>query len=606
MPAQLPDKPVLIFDGDCGICREWVEYWQALTGGGFESRTWQDAARNHPQIPVEEFQRAIQLIQPDGRVSSGAEATFRLYGGIAPYSLLILLYRRLPGFSQLSESAYTFFSRHRGLLAAITHLFWGRNFQPVQFRATSWLFLRLLALIYLGAFISFGVQADGLIGSDGILPLKYYLEAITKQVGNDAWHLAPNLFWFNSGDTAIRAAWIAGCACAVMLLSGLLPRIALACLFVLYLSVFYAGQTFMSFQWDLLLLEAGFLAIFLPGGSRIVPWLYRWLTFRFMFMGGMVKLLGRDPTWDNLTALTYHFETQPLPTPAAWYAHHLPDSVLAGGAAATFFVELLVPFLIFAPRRLRMLAAWLFILFEFCIILTGNYNFFNLLTICICLFLFDDAALASVLPARLRSRVQAMDARRPRRAATVVAGILALLLVYTSLELMDRMLLGRGDRAASAITRAIYPCHCVNTYGPFAIMTTQRNEIVIEGSADGENWKEYPFRYKPGDVSSITGWIIPHQPRIDWQMWFAALSNARREAWFRNLVGRLLLDSPPVEALLAGNPFPDRPPLAIRALLYHYRFTTPEERKESGNWWHRELLGEYHPAVQLSPLPEKQ
>lgn len=593
-------RPQLIFDGDCGICREWIEYWRALTGGAYEFRPYQEAAAEYPHIAVETFERAIQLIEPDGTVSSGAHATYRLYRGIAPYSLLIPLYRFLPGFRQLSELAYAFFSRHRGLLAFLTHFLWGRDAVPARFTAVTWIFLRLLGLIYFAAFASFGLQVTGLIGAEGILPLQSHLDGLYGQLGPAAWYRVPNVFWLAAGDQVLQNACIAGCVLALLVVFDFLTRVSLAGLFVLYLSLVHAGQTFMSFQWDMLLVEAGLLAVFLPAGSRVIPWLYRWLAFRLMFMGGVVKIASRDPVWDNLTALRYHFETQPLPTPAAWYAHHLPDAVLMGATAATLTIELLVPFLIFAPRRLRMFAAWCFLLLQSLIILTGNYNFFNLLTIAICLFLFDDAALTASLPGRLGRRLAHLTQRGPGRAATAMLLLFAGVVFYVSGESMLRV--ARGERAApgSALSRAIAPCQCINTYGPFAVMTTRRHEIVIEGSTDGSTWTEYGFKYKPSDPARLSGWIIPHQPRLDWQMWFAALSRPEQNFWFRNFLIRLLLGSGGVLELLESAPFGDSPPLTVRARYYRYRFTEPEERAGNGHWWKRELVAEYYPAVRIS------
>ena len=590
----------MIFDGDCGICREWIEHWRALTDGTIAFRPYQEAAQDYAHIPAGEFAQAIKFIESDGRVLSGAEATFRIYRGIAPYALLPLLYRFLPGFRTLSESGYGFFARHRGILSFLTHLLWGRNAGPARFTATRWIFLRLLGLIYLGAFASFGLQVTGLIGNDGLLPVKNLLDGVYGQWGPSAWFRMPNIFWLASGDAFLQGVCLAGCLFALLVVFNVFTRMSLVTLFALYLSLVYAGQAFMNFQWDLLLVESGFLAIFLRTGSALVPWLYRWLAFRFMFMGGMVKILSRDPTWDNLTALNYHFETQPLPTPVAWYAHHLPDAILMGATAATLMIELVLPFLLFAPRQLRMLAAWAILLLQLFIILTGNYNFFNLLTIAICLFLFDDAAFLACLPGRLARRLESLPRRRPGRVTGALLLGFAALAVWVSGEQMSRAI--RGDHAvqASLAARLIAPCQCVNSYGPFAIMTTRRHEIVIEGTMDGSEWKEYGFKYKPGDLSRITGWIIPHQPRLDWQMWFAALSPPDRNPWFRNLLGRLLSGSTPVLGLIEPAPFADTPPAAVRARYYRYRFTTPEERRSTGHWWKRELVTEYYPAVHLS------
>jgi hypothetical protein len=265
-----------------------------------------------------------------------------------------------------------------------------------------------------------------------------------------------------------------------------------------------------------------------------------------------------------------------------------------------FFVELVLPFLIFAPRRLRFSAAYGTLLLEVCILLTGNYNWFNIQTMLLCLPLFDDAALRSLLPARLiRLLPVAADDRPPRRAAALGVGALALLLVFCSLVEMDMRFGGNPPAFAQAIDRFIEPLHLVSSYGLFAIMTTKRDEIVIEGSSDGSEWREYEFRYKPGDLFRAPPWNIPHQPRLDWQMWFAALEDPRRLPWFWRLLQRLLENEPSVTALLQKNPFPDQPPVYVRAQFYDYAFTDDAGRA-TGRWWERQLLGLYFPVVRLS------
>ena len=265
----------------------------------------------------------------------------------------------------------------------------------------SWVFLRLLGAIYIIAFASLGVQILGLVGEAGIAPVGRYLDAARQGWGVAAYWRMPTLLWLNSSDAVLVAGTLVGLLLGFLVVLGLWDRPALVGLFVLYLSYVYAGQMFTSYQWDLLLLEAGFLAIFLTAGSRIVVWLYRWLIFRYMFLSGAVKLLSGNPTWQDLTALKYHFWTQPLPTPLAWYAAQLPEWVLAAATAVTLIIELVIVFLIFLPRRLRAFAAWCILLFQLAIMLTGNYGFFNLLTMALCVFLFDDAAMRRLLPRRL-------------------------------------------------------------------------------------------------------------------------------------------------------------------------------------------------------------
>ena len=592
---------VLVYDGECGICREWVQYWEKLTGGNVIYRPYQEVAANYPDISIDEFKRAIQLIEPDGTVINGADATFRLYKNIPPYSLLRFLYRFLPGFAFLSEYFYGFFSRHRGLLSFITHLFWGKNFEPPRYEITTWIFMRLLGCIYLSAFISFGIQALGLVGSEGLLPLNNYLDYLSNQYGQNAWQYAPMIFWFYFSDAFLQFVCLFGVICALFIIFDFFTTVSLVLAYLLYLSLVYAGQTFMTFQWDLLLLEAGFLAIFLGNRSNLMIWLYRWLVFRFVFLGGLVKILSGDPSWDSLTALNYHFETQPLPTLIAWYAHHLPEWFLMTSTAATLIIELIIPFLIFTPRRFRILSAWTFIIFQTLIILTGNYNFFNLLPIIMCLFLMDDAHVKRFLPQFLISRLSSRKIRMAGKLKQAFLILFTVLILLASSEQLVSMIKKNKQFEWSALNRVMYPFHIVNSYGPFAVMTTVRREIVIEGTNDGQTWREYEFKYKPGDVARRPGFNIPHQPRLDWQMWFAALSTAERNPWFRNLLIRLLQGNQSVEDLLLVNPFPYAPPMGIRAQFYEYRFTTPEEKRESGNWWKRKLIGEYFQPIKLTP-----
>jgi predicted DCC family thiol-disulfide oxidoreductase YuxK len=593
-------KPLLIYDGDCGFCTYWARYWQKLTQDRVSYEPYQQAAKRFPQIPLAEFQRAVQYITPDGKIASAAKASFLTLSHARGKGVWLAFYRRLPGFAAISEQVYAFIASHRPAFHRLSLWLWGRDYVPPRFDVVSWLFLRAIGLIYLVAFVSIGVQASGLIGSHGILPLPEFIDAIRSQFGAERYWLFPMVFWLGSGDFAIQAACWAGAALSLLLVFNILPRLSLLLLYVLYLSLFYAGQDFMTFQWDLLLLEAGFLALLLSIASRLGIWLLRWLLFRFMFLSGAVKLLSGDPAWTDLSALSYHFQTQPLPTPLAWYAHHLPQSVLIATTAATFVIELVLPFLIFLPRRLRFVAAFGFLLLQISIFLTGNYNFFNLLTMALCLVLFDDAALHKVLPQRLtrllQQRTQGME---PRQIASFVAGSLALLIVFVSGVQLYSTFSGRTPMLAKWIDYGIAPLRIVNTYGVFAVMTTERPEIIIEGSDDGIHWKEYPFKYKPGEVKRRPQWNISHQPRLDWQMWFAALGTQDQHPWFSRLLQRLLENSPEVIALLDGNPFPDKPPRYVRALLYDYRFANSKEKENKGAWWERQLMGLYYPAVQL-------
>jgi predicted DCC family thiol-disulfide oxidoreductase YuxK len=592
--------PLLIYDGECESCCYWARYWKKLTGDRVDYRPYQEAAAHYPSIPVDDFQRAVQYIAPDGHHASAAEASFLTLSHAHGKGIWLALYRTLPGFAAISELVYAFIAAHRPAFYRLSLLLWGGNHEPSRYDLVSFLFLRLFGLIYLSAFISFGVQAQGLIGSHGILPLAQMVHTVESRVGPERFFLMPMVFWWNAGDFAIQAVCWAGAGLSLLLVFNLLPRLSLLLLYVLYLSLLCGGQTFMTYQWDTFLLETGFLALLLSVATVPGIWLLRWLLFRFLFMSGVVKLLSGDPNWRNLSALSYHFLTQPLPTPLAWYAAQLPPGVLKFLTGGTFVVELILPFLIFFPRRLRFVAAFGILLLLSGILITGNYNWFELQAMLMCLPLFDDAALQQIVPKRLLRLLSARaEHHAPRRVVTAIVSTVALLIVICSLVQMDERFGGSPPVVAQAVNRLIEPLRIVNSYGLFAVMTTKRDEIIIEGSNDGVEWREYEFRYKPGDVTRRPRWNIPHQPRLDWQMWFAALDDPRRLPWFWHFLRRLLENEPAVTALLDKNPFPDKPPVYVRAQFYDYTYAGSEE-KARGIWWDRRLLGLYFPVVHLN------
>ena len=598
-PPNVPPPPLLIYDADCGFCVYWVRYWQKLTHDSVDYRPFQEIAAQFPEIPLAEFQRAVQYIEPGGLRASAAEASFRTLSHARGKGFWLVLYARLPGFAAISELVYSFIASHRSAAYHVSRFLWGRDYEPPRYDLVAFLFLRLLGLIYLSAFVSFAVQAQGLIGSHGILPLKELVDVAGGRLGSQRFYLMPMLFWWNSSDTAIQIVCWAGAVFSLLLVFNIAARLSLFLLYVLYLSLLYGGQEFMTFQWDTYLLETGFLALLLSFARMPGIWLLRWLLFRFMFMSGVVKLLSGDPNWWNLSALSFHFLTQPLPTPLAWYAAQLPAPFLRFATGTVFFIELILPFLIFCPRRLRFFGAFGILLLQICILLTGNYNWFNLQTALLCLLLFDDAALRKVLPERLIRLLPIREERRPApQAVSYVVGALALLILFCSVVQMDVRFGGSPPAAMQSIDRLIEPLRIVSNYGLFAVMTTERDEIVIEGSYDGVEWREYEFLYKPGDVMRRPPWNIPHQPRLDWQMWFAALDDPRRVRWFPFFLERLLTNEPAVTALLEKNPFADKPPRYVRAQFYDYTYADAQE-KARGRWWNRRLLGLYFPEAQL-------
>lgn len=437
--------------------------------------------------------------------------------------------------------------------------------------------LRAIGLVYLIAFVDFGTQASGLIGSHGILPFADYLRAAQASFGRAAYWDVPTVLWLNWHDGALTAVWVLGAIAAAIALAGYYQRAALAVCLVLWLSLCAVGQDFLSFQWDVLLLEAGFLAIF-ADDSPVRVWLFRWLIFRLMFFSGAGKLLSGDPSWRGLTALHYHYETQPLPTPVAWYVYQLPMAFQKVSTAFVLGAEVAVPFLFFAPRRFRLVGAWTTIALQLLILITGNYTFFNLLTIILSLFLF-------VEPKRVARGV----------AHHVVSGVVAALIGLTSLLLVLDLFSAPLPPGGGAVLHAISPLRIVNTYGLFTVMTVMRPEIEIEGSNDGERWLAYEFPYKPGPVDRPPPVVAPRQPRLDWQMWFAALGTYQENRWFSDFMIRLLEGEPPVLRLLQYNPFPNAPPKYIRARIFLYHFTHFGERA----WWRREEEGLYFPPASL-------
>src|SRR6266478_5578920 len=486
-----PSKPLLLWDGECDFCRLWIERWKEITAGKIDYATYQEAAEYFPEISRDEFKHSMVFIEPDGTAFFAAEAVYRSLAYRPSRTWLAWSYDRVPGFAAISETAYKFVARHRGFGSAVTRLLWGKDVRPpTYFWARRW-FLRALGVIYLIAFVSLWVQVDGLIGSDGMSPLNRFLPAVRAQLGPDAYTLLPTLCWFDSSNAFLHLLCGGGVAVSLLLIFGIAPALSLVALFVFYLSLTIAGQTFLSFQWDILLLETGFLSIFL------------------------------------------------------------------------------------APWRPRLIAAGLLIFLQLVIAITGNYCFFNLLTIALCLLLIDDQSLCgksaplplgtpAALPAGLRSTRAALPQRLCSYASVVV--VIVTLPINAWLIFSAFKPEARPPRMLADIYGKLEAFRLVNGYGLFRVMTKDRCEIILEGSDDGMEWLPYEFKWKPGDVKRAPGWCAPHQPRLDWQMWFAALGTPQENPWIGGLVVRLLQGSHDVDRLLAHNPFPDKPPRYVRAM----------------------------------------
>jgi hypothetical protein len=469
---------------------------------------------------------------------------------------------------------------------------------------TRFAILRLLALVYAVAFTVLIRQQDALIGSDGLLPAAPYLARVRDAVGSpgQAVLALPTLFWLDCSDHALHvAAWV-GLALALAALAGMTNALSQLALWAIYLSFVQVGQLFYGYGWETQLLETGFLAVFLCPVRTLGPfpptappvaviWLFRWLIARIMLGAAAIKLRG-DPCWRDFTCLDYHYETQPVPSPLSWWFHAQPHWAQALGVAFNHYVELIAPFLIVLGRRLRLVAGMSFVAFQLILIASGNLSFLNWLTIVPALACFDDAALGRLVPRRSRTRVLARVAVAPprtahRAAATVLAVVVAVLSINPVRNLLS---------SHQAMNRSYDPLHLVNTYGAFGSVGRTRDEVVIEGTADttiGPDtvWREYQFPCKPGDVARRPCLISPYHYRLDWQLWFAAMSSIGHEPWLLHLVDKLLSGDPVIKPLLAVDPFPTTPPRYVRIQLYRYRFTRPG----SGNsdWWTRTYVGPY-------------
>ena len=488
--------------------------------------------------------------------------------------------------------------------------------------STFWLsrriFLLVLGLVFLIAFTSLWTQLNGLIGSRGISPAAEFLSWAGDQLGWKSRLEIPTLLWISSSDWLLHGLCAAGVALSSALILNLAPRWTLLLLWISYLSLTSVGDVFLQFQWDNLLLECGLFAIFLaPSGlrpalaaerppNRVALWLMRWLLFKLMMLSGLVKLWSGDPAWRDLTALRFHYWTQPLPTRLSYYIHQLPPALHTACTLAMFAIEIAVPFLIFGPRRARLVAAAVLALFQLAIAATGNYGFFNLLTLALCVLLVDDAVWLRLLPQPLRERAMiasaARDARelpgepaRWRQVATAAAAALVVLVSVAEMRFWRREL----PSPVEAVLQLLQPFRSINTYGLFAVMTTTRPEIQIDGSDDGESWLAYEFKWKPGKLERPSEFMAPHMPRLDWQMWFAALGSCARNPWFVRFEKRLLEGTPEVVKLLDHNPFSANPPRYIRSTRYQYRFAEWGEQRRRDLFWEREKVGLYCPTLTL-------
>jgi hypothetical protein len=485
---------------------------------------------------------------------------------------------------------------------------------------TRWLFLRGLGLIYFSAFYSLLFQIRGLIGPNGILPAADYLQAVSVAMPAQRFWFAPSLFWMGASNLWLMAVTWIGIVASLLVILNLWPRASLTVCFVCFLSFIGVAQDFSSYQSDGMLLEAGFFALFFaPAGlrpglglarppSRASLFLLRWEWFRIYFESGIAKIRSGDIAWRNFTAMDDYYQNGPLPTWIGWYVQHLPHWFHAFASILTLAMELLLVWMLFLPRRIRIICFCLVTPFQIVIILTANYAFLNYIVLLLGFLLLDDRALEWILPAGFRAwitRTETPNATDPlrqrlaplRRFVSIAALGLAF---YASAVQLLWMLVPSLPFPDSPI-RALEPFRVADRYGLFAVMTHQRYEIEFQGTLDGRAWTPYPFRYKPQDLNEAPGIYAPYQPRFDWNLWFASLGEWHEYKFVVWTEERLLKNEPGVAELFKSNPFAAAPPVRVRTVLYQYWFTDLKTKRETGNWWRRELVGEYAPALEREP-----
>ena len=447
------------------------------------------------------------------------------------------------------------------------------------------------AAIYLIGFVAAALQFRALIGEHGILPVPRFL------AGQSFWR-TPSVFHLRYSDrlfagvcwlgAALAAAIVAGAADLAPLWAAMLAWLTL---WVLYLSIVNVGQAWYGFGWESLLLETGFLMIFLGNAQTAPPlltlWMARLLLFRVEFGAGLIKMRG-DPCWRDLTCLYYHHETQPMPGPLSWFFHHLPKPLHRVEVAGNHFAQLVVPFGLFAPQPVAGVAASIIVVTQLWLVASGNFAWLNWLTIVLAFSAIDDSSVSRLLPLPAPPAVSAP----PPWFAGLVLGFTVAVLVLSYWPV--RNMLSSHQR----MNMSFNPFHLVNTYGAFGSIGRVRREVVIEGTDDARIsvqtvWKEYEFKGKPGAVRRLPRQWAPYHLRLDWLMWFAAISPGYAQPWLRPLLQRLLRNDRPTLRLLRHNPFPESPPKYVRAQLYRYRFTTLEELRRDRAWWHRTLVGGY-------------
>jgi predicted DCC family thiol-disulfide oxidoreductase YuxK len=598
-----------------------MKRYHALSGDTLDWAKAADAAPLLPTTSLDDLQQAVHLVEPDGRTCRGAHAMFTIMDRIGLRTWPLVLYRYVPPVRLACDAVYSLVANHRSGANRLSSLLFGRVETPSTLLLTRRIFLRLLGLVFIAAFVSFGQQSLGLIGPQGIKPAEVLVE-VARENGVNWWQM-PTFQMFAhvdgpSSEGIITLTWVIGAIAGGLMTLGLLPLLGAVVAWLCYLSLVTTSDVFLQYQWDALLLETGVLAVLwspltwrlnsvrVRRPSRLVHWLIVLLLIRLIFFGGLAKLQSGDPAWTDCTALAYHFWTQPLPWWSAWYVQQLPDVLLQVACAIMFLIELGAPLLLLLPRVPRSIGALAIILLMLGVIATGNYGFFNWLTIVLCLAMFDDATLLRLWPKVVRSTIRVgirpvSEGMWKWSRSLIGVCLLSLVLSTVWMQTFNTM----KPVWMKSWQRTFSRWHLVSHYGLFAVMTTTRPEIIIEAQARDGFWKPYVFKWKPGPLDRAPAFHQPGMPRLDWQMWFDALSYERvfeagmlsrspnrmrftgREV-LPALLRRLAVSDSIVLTLLKSSPLePDELPQALRWHLDQYRFTTPTEFSQSGNWWTR-------------------
>ncbi|HUN64084.1 MAG TPA: lipase maturation factor family protein [Candidatus Sulfotelmatobacter sp.] len=526
---------------------------------------------------------------------------------------------------------------------------------PPGYLIPRWLFLRALGIIYLSAFYSLLFQIRGLLGPDGLLPAGMYLKVVAQDMSRLRYWYAPTVLWFSSSDRALMALCWVGLVASVLLVLNVWPRAMLVICFVLFLSFVSAAQDFSGYQSDGMLLSAGLISIFFaprgfrPGWGESEPpsraslFLLQIVWFSIYFESGLAKYFGGDPSWRNFTAMDQYYQNGPLPTWIGWYAAQLPHRFHAATAVFTIVLELLLVWMLFLPRRFRIVCCFIVTSLQISIILTANYAFLNYLVLALGFLLLDDRLLVRFLPrkwiAPVRANLEQPDASKkeaiveldlsaqsaaaadaptqeqnaniaPALASSArqlalaayvwIAAIVLAWMLYANVFLLTERAFGALPLPAKPVA-LLEPFRVADQYGLFGRMTWRRYEIEFQGSDDGEHWTAYPFRYKPQDPGKAPGIYAPYQPRFEWNLWFASLGAWRENPWVLRTEESLLSNDKDVLALFASNPFPNGPPKQVRAVLWQYWFTDMATKRSTGMWWRRQLLGLYAPSLEREP-----